>query len=143
MFGVFSGGEINDDAVALKKLIDLSLSRYASLDESRRRGVIKEDFGDDHFSDDGQNITFVYPELEDFVFCFIKLHSNDDCNELSVFGRAKYEGFHLVSSKSSSWSCSADDGIVNPATGKAKKLAKLFSKKYSITNHSDFLSKFM
>lgn len=152
MFGFLIGSEVNDDAVALKKLTDMALNKYASLTHDQLAEVISRDFDEKHrffsvhFALTGIYANFVFPELIEFQFSVSDPGFGEKLNGLSVSGRGKYLGFMLyVSKNGSDWRCSVSNGIAYRATGGARKLVKVMSNKYGITDISGLtgISQFM
>lgn len=132
MFGFLISGEVNDDAVALKKLTDMVMNKYATLEHNKLVEKITRDFDEGHRYIDSNDINFIFKELEDFQFGFRRLYGNELINDLSVFGQGKYAGVLLQVTGGKNWHCSVSDGIAYRATGGAKKLVKVLEKKYNI-----------
>lgn len=137
MFGFFAGGIAKEDAIALKKLVDLSIRQYLKNNWFETIDRIKSDFPNAYVSSDEAN--FVFDELRDFTFLIRKSLTGDDL-EFSVFGHGKYQGFMLLP-RGENWSASATDGVMSPASEGAKQLAKQLSKLYNISDDSSMFNK--
>ena len=140
MFGFLISGEVNDDAVALKKLTDMAINKYADLHDKQLDEAISHNFDESHRSIEARNINFVFNELEDFLFSLDISPSESATHNLSIFGRGKYAGFLLQVGEGSNWQCSASDGAAYRATGGARKLVKVLIKKYGITDFSGYIN---
>jgi hypothetical protein len=142
MFGFLIGGEVNDDAVALKKLTDMVMNKYAALEHDQLIEAISRDFDEEHRYIDSNDINFFFKELEEFQFGFRKSYGNEAINDLSIFGRGKYAGVLLQVTDGKNWYCSVSDGIAYRATGGAKKLVKVLEKKFDIQDISNVMKGF-
>jgi len=142
LFGFLIGGEVNDDAVALKKLTDMAINKYAALEYDQLVEAISHDFDEEHRYIDSSDINFVYKELEEFQFSIRKSYSSEEFNDLSAFGLGKYAGVMLQVINGLDWHCSVSDGIAYSATGGAKKLVKVLESKYDIRDISDAMKGF-
>lgn len=129
---------MNDDAVALKKLVDLTINKYGELEPTQLKEQIPNDFEDEYHHISSDYVGFVYKELKEFQFSFHQLNNEDSNNDLMVEGRGKYAGFNLYA-RGSQWHSSARDGIAYRATGGAKKLVKVLEDKYDIQDMDKLL----
>ena len=132
MFGFLINAEVNDDAIAVKKFVELALNKYASLPRIQLIKRISNDFDENHRYIDGSNIRFVFAELKYFQFNFHNPLGDEDFHGLSATGEGKYAGFRLHVANGKDWHCSVKDGIAYRATGGAKRLAKIMHDKYGI-----------
>ena len=111
MFGFLIGNEVNDDAVALKKLTDMALNKYAALRYDDLAESVSRDFDEKHHHIDPHNVCFTFRELEGFQFCIKKSYREGAFNDISVFGRGKYAGILLQVTGGTNWSSSVTDGM--------------------------------
>src|SRR5262245_23342712 len=108
--------EVNDDAVKLKTLTNLTAAKYLPMSDEELKAALPLDFPSDHYGFEFDNATFV---LVDMIFTLSKATGSQN---LTVVGRGKYAGFKLfVSGDRRSWKCSASDGTIIAATREAKK----------------------
>lgn len=142
MFGFLIGSEVNDDAIALKKLVDISINKYSTMKFKDITKSISQNFNDECYSITFNSADFYFKELEEFSFSIMKSNNDASPHGLSVSGRGKYAGFMLQVSDESIWHCSALDRINFSVTGGSKKLVKILEKKYGIKDISALMKKY-
>lgn len=142
VFGFLIKGEVNDDAVRLKQIVDQALNKYGHLDQLELEETLRRDFPSDHLFIGRDDATFVHPNIEYFP-CHLMVEPKDaDARwSLSVHGRGKYAGF-LLHASTRGWHCSVSDGIAYRATGGARKLARTMCKKFDVTDMDKLLKGF-
>lgn len=135
MFGFLITGEVNDDAVRLKTMTDLALSRYLPHTIDELRDLMAHDFTEKEYRIDfHDNVTWTFPDLPMFQFTFdTRRFSGEIERGLTVIGMGKYAGFTLHAT-SKNWICSVSNGLTYRATGGARKLARLMVKKFDVSN---------
>jgi hypothetical protein len=136
MFDFWKRSTTNEDAVTLKILTDLVISRYANLDYDSLTNIVSTDFDKNHHYIDNKTITFSYSELEEFHFTFSSSRVKVLDNYISVSGRGKYAGFLLQIIDGKKMHCSVSDGMIKKSTNSAKKIAKILQEKYGIRDLS-------
>lgn len=139
LFGFLIRGEVNDDAVRLKALVDQVVAKYMSLTHEELMEVVPRDFPAElyHAVENDDVMNFTFPDVKEFLFMLHTSEGNN--NSLTAIGRGKYAGFTLYTSDSP-WFCSVEDGITYRATGGAKMLAKLMAKKFGISDMTKILA---
>lgn len=138
--GLGLGGAVNDVAVRLKTLADVVVQKYLSAPLDELTAAIQRDFpGDKSWIKDG-TAAFVFPGSPDFQFYLHDLNGKPEGRSIQVVGRGELAGFSMfVRDGGRSWSGSTSDGIMYGATGAAKKLIKVMSKKYDVNDLSEFM----
>jgi hypothetical protein len=135
MFGFLIGNEVRDDAVRLKMLADKVCEEILPLTHEKRSKYVELNFIQKDIGEDGQS--FLFSQLPTFIF---DLRSSPTFSEqLMIRGVGKYAGFSMACFADGKTHCSATDGIGYVATGGAKKLASVMSKKFGILDVSRYL----
>lgn len=134
MFGFLISAEVNDDSVKVKTLMDMALQKYASLPEAQLKLSIANDFDKDYCDVDTYYVTFVYRELEDFLFSLETTKHDGIAPTLSVSGRGKYAGIMIQATTDGDWYSNVSGGVAYQPTGGARSMAKIMEKKFGVTD---------
>lgn len=142
MFGFLINSEVNDDSVKLKTYLDLVLTRYSGLEQKELYNKVKDDFPSQFVHCDDRQINFTFSDfcIFKFVLDFDPLFVQDANLHVTVFGYDKYFGFMLQTNGKIS-TCSVTDSLSSKSTFAAKKLAKIFARKFGVEDVSDLLSR--
>lgn len=94
MFGGLIKGDVNDDAVRLKTLTDLAISKYLPLSRDELEVALKRDFPREMSSVDDFSANFTFQNAPEFTFRIdLTLHRADDVvSGLTVHGLASMPG---------------------------------------------------
>jgi hypothetical protein len=138
LFGFLIKGEVAEDAVLLKTLVDQSMERYVHMEPEKLAERIATEFPDSHSIDD-RSFNYVHSQAPQFLFMINRIVVSGDTHNLMVLGQRKYAGFALHADAKSRF-CSVSDGIATRATAGAKSLARHVAKKYGYTDMSDRLA---
>ena len=137
MFDFLIRGEVSDDAVRVRTLMQLALNKYGTAAQDELTAQIRSDFEITHCDADRYRVTFCYKELEEFLFSFDVSRSSDAERTLSASGRGKYAGIGIYANTKGDWFCTVERGVSFQPTRAAKVLAKTLAKKYGVSDMTE------
>jgi hypothetical protein len=132
MFGFLIGAEVNDDAVKLKTLIDMARAKYAAMADGELRTAVATEFDKNHYRLESEAVTFVYPELEEFLITLDSKPQSTGPRSVSALGRGRYAGVMIQVMPDGDWFCVVKGGMAYEPTGGARKIARVLTKKYGV-----------
>ena len=139
MFGWLIKDRVNDDAVRLKALADLVVSRYLPLSRDELEAAVKQDFpGELSFVDSDR---VVFQEAPEFTFAINVdwLGTGNPASGLTIMAIDKYAGFSLYANAEGLWFCSAEDGVFARTTAGSKKLVKAMKAKFGVPDQKELM----